>query len=64
MKLAILVRDNRRCLKCGTVRDLTIDHITPLAKGGDNDLNNLQTLCFKCNSSKSDTIADYREVIA
>lgn len=63
MKLEVLNRDMFRCLNCGSTECLTIDHITPLSKGGGNDINNLQTLCSKCNSKKSDTTADYREVI-
>lgn len=56
----IFSRDGNQCLKCGAHEQLTIDHIKPLAKGGDNDSDNLQTLCKRCNSSKSDTTYDYR----
>ena len=44
--------DDFTCLACGTRRDLTIDHITPLASGGSNDRSNLQTLCRSCNAKK------------
>lgn len=37
---------------CGETNDLTIDHIKPLSKGGDNSIGNLQILCRKCNASK------------
>lgn len=30
-----------------------VDHITPLARGGDNDRKNLQLLCPPCNQSKN-----------
>lgn len=30
-----------------------IDHIKPLWDGGDNALDNLQVLCFKCHREKS-----------
>lgn len=45
-------RDGWECRACGTHRDLTIDHITPLSKGGTDEISNLQTLCARCNSSK------------
>lgn len=45
-------RDGWECRHCGTHQDLTIDHITPLASGGTDDMGNLQTLCKSCNSSK------------
>jgi len=49
-------RDNFQCQSCGkqgTETQLNVDHIIPLAKGGSNDLSNLQTLCYQCNQAKS-----------
>ena len=40
------------CTRCGGTKDLTLDHIIPLAKGGTNDQSNAMVLCRKCNSSK------------
>ncbi|MHB8188944.1 MAG: HNH endonuclease [Ferrimicrobium sp.] len=40
------------CERCGSESDLTVDHIIPLARGGSHDIDNLQTLCRSCNSSK------------
>ncbi len=34
--------------------ELTIDHITPQSKQGDDDLDNLQLLCHRCNNWKRD----------
>ena len=48
----ILRRDNHTCQYCGAQDDLTIDHITPLARGGTNVLDNLQAACRSCNSAK------------
>ena len=48
-------RDNYRCVKCGLDKELEIDHIVPLIKGGKNLLKNLQTLCRKCHSLKTKT---------
>ncbi|MBP3458706.1 MAG: HNH endonuclease [Lachnospiraceae bacterium] len=57
-------RDNFTCCNCGnsTYMEpnllLEIDHIIPVAKGGCTVEDNLQTLCWKCNRSKSDKIMD------
>ncbi len=33
---------------------MTKDHIVPKSKGGENNLNNYQTMCFLCNLTKAD----------
>ena len=59
---AVFERDGNRCLKCGSSNDLSIDHVVPLSKGGDNNTDNLQTLCKTCNSSKGASSKDYRKI--
>ena len=49
------------CLICGNKKKLTIDHIKAIAKGGTNDLDNLQTLCGVCNGKKGTDEIDYRK---
>jgi 5-methylcytosine-specific restriction endonuclease McrA len=52
-----------RCLKCGSEDNIQIDHVVPLAIGGDNLFGNLQPLCRSCNSSKgARSCEDYRPV--
>jgi ATP adenylyltransferase len=44
-----------KCALCGaSIKDtpIDIDHINPRSKGGDNSLDNLQALCFRCNRAK------------
>lgn len=54
----ILERDGHQCKKCGVGLAqephllLEVDHITPLSKGGLTQVDNLQTLCWRCNRSK------------
>lgn len=51
-RAAIFARDGGVCRVCGSARRLALDHIVPLARGGGNGPENLQTLCRSCNSSK------------
>lgn len=60
----IKIRDNHTCQYCGlSVREepnllLEIDHIHPLSRGGLSTVENLQTLCWRCNRSKGAKILD------
>lgn len=53
------------CRYCGgDLIDPEIDHIHPLARGGDNEVYNLQVICQRCNYAKSDmTEAEFLEHI-
>ena len=51
-RLKVLARDGRVCRVCHKTEDLTIDHIRPSALGGANEVDNLQVLCRRCNTSK------------
>lgn len=57
----ILLRDDNKCLSCGSKTKLTIDHIIPITKGGLTRVSNLQTLCMVCNAKKQTCIIDYRK---
>jgi 5-methylcytosine-specific restriction endonuclease McrA len=48
----IFKRDNSKCQYCGTKFHLTIDHIIPKSRGGEDTWENLVTACIKCNNSK------------
>lgn len=51
----------RKCLACGSTRNIEIDHVVPRSWGGGNEFSNLQPLCKICNSRKSNKSArDYR----
>ncbi|GIL87774.1 hypothetical protein Vretimale_13063 [Volvox reticuliferus] len=50
----IMVRDGFCCQYCGSRRDLTLDHVHPVSKGGKETWENLVTACMRCNQKKSD----------
>jgi hypothetical protein len=52
IRALVIVRDGGRCRRCGSARNLEIDHIVPLSRGGDSEDCNLQTLCRRCNRRK------------
>jgi 5-methylcytosine-specific restriction endonuclease McrA len=43
------------CVYCNERRTVTVDHIEPLRRGGQHDIDNIAPACKSCNSSKHDT---------
>lgn len=60
---AIFARDGHRCVYCGRVLDaryLSVDHVEPRVKRGDQSPGNLVTACMACNREKGGRAAwDY-----
>ncbi|MEK7858851.1 MAG: HNH endonuclease [Elusimicrobiota bacterium] len=60
LRAQVLIRDNCICQMCGASpaknSDVVLhaDHMKPWSKGGETVLENLRTLCLKCNIGKSD----------
>lgn len=56
LRYNIFERDGYRCKVCGLGASdgavLEVDHVIAVSKGGSNDIENLQTLCWACNSGK------------
>ncbi|MBT6229410.1 MAG: HNH endonuclease [Candidatus Scalindua sp.] len=58
-RYTVMKRDGFQCVLCGASgmeSQLEIDHIIPVSAGGMNAMDNLRTLCFKCNRGKRDQI--------
>lgn len=54
-RMRIYMRDKFRCQYCGTkngASELTLDHILPRSRGGDNSPVNIVTACVACNNRK------------
>ncbi|NUO57264.1 MAG: hypothetical protein HOV78_11400 [Hamadaea sp.] len=45
-------RDGWKCVQCGAMAPLSLDHIWPWSLGGSDRPENLQTLCMPCNLRK------------
>jgi 5-methylcytosine-specific restriction endonuclease McrA len=64
-KAVLFFKYEKKCMKCGSVENIEVDHIYPVSiyPQKQNDLNNLQLLCKSCNLEKSNKyIMDYRPV--
>jgi hypothetical protein len=48
------------CLCCKKKLPLEADHVIPLARGGTDDITNIQPLCSKCHDAKGMDSTDYR----
>ena len=55
LRETIFRRDGMCCVYCGNVfpeAQLTLDHVEPRMRGGDNSAGNLVTACRGCNARK------------
>ena len=66
IRFEVFKRDAFTCQYCGRTAPeviLEIDHINPVANGGNNDLMNLITSCYDCNRGKGKrTLTDKEEL--
>lgn len=66
-RFEVFKRDKFTCQYCGKQAPdviLEVDHIKPVAEGGDNDMLNLVTACFDCNRGKGKrTLSDDSVVV-
>jgi hypothetical protein len=57
----VFFRDNYTCQYCNTKklhRELTLDHVFPKSRGGQDTWENLTTACKECNNKKADRTPD------
>lgn len=60
-RFEVFKRDGFSCQYCGATPPavvLHVDHVDPVANGGQNDMDNLVTACESCNQGKSDRSLD------
>lgn len=61
LRFEVLKRDGHRCRYCGATAEdakLTVDHVMPIALGGNDEPSNLVTACAPCNAGKSSANPD------
>jgi len=62
LRFLVMRRDSFKCQYCGKSPatepsvELCVDHVTPWSDGGETIMENLQTLCTKCNLGKSNLV--------
>ena len=57
----IYLRDRSRCQYCGehfTTRDLNLDHVIPLSRGGKSTWDNVVCCCLECNGRKGNMLPE------
>jgi hypothetical protein len=54
----IYKRDKNKCQYCGSTKSLTIDHVIPKSKGGQDTWENLVVACAPCNVKKGDKLLE------
>lgn len=56
-RYGIILRDAYTCQYCGSIlprQEITIDHVLPKSRGGEDTWSNLVAACFDCNNKKRD----------
>ena len=54
----VFLRDKFECQYCGSMNELTFDHLIPRSKGGVTSWENVITACSPCNLRKGNKYAD------
>jgi hypothetical protein len=54
----IYKRDNHTCQYCGSKKSLTIDHVIPRSRGGQDTWENMVVACSSCNTKKGHTLLE------
>jgi len=63
LRSQVFARDDYTCVYCGTRGTrLECDHVVPVSRGGENEIENLATACFSCNRKKrAKLVSEWRQ---
>ena len=53
-RLANYSKCNFKCVYCNSSKNLSLDHLKPRSKGGNDDDRNLVAACVPCNAARGD----------
>jgi RNase P subunit RPR2 len=53
IRLPQIKKAQGKCQKCGSTHNLEFEHRVPFARGGTNDISNIQLYCKNCNTRKA-----------
>ena len=56
LREVVMTRDKSRCVYCGSLQDLDVDHVVPTSRGGPTIKGNLVVSCRRCNNLKGDCV--------
>jgi 5-methylcytosine-specific restriction endonuclease McrA len=63
----LIDKDGAYCKICKKIfeskKEITLDHIIPVSKGGDDEISNLQLAHFECNQTKNDMLPEEFELL-
>ena len=54
----IYQRDDHTCQYCGSQKRLTVDHVIPRSRGGQDTWENMVVACSPCNVKKGNTLLE------
>lgn len=55
----IYKRDDNTCQYCGSIKKLTIDHVIPKSRGGEDTWENMVVACSTCNTKKGNSLLEH-----
>ena len=59
VRYQVFMRDDGKCVFCGSNINIEFDHVIPFSKGGAHTVDNIRVLCQDCNRSRSDNIEKF-----
>ncbi len=59
VRYKVYMRDDGKCVFCGSNINIEFDHIIPFSKGGSHSIDNIRVLCQDCNRKRGNDIEKF-----